>query len=725
MALLGKIREKSIFLIIVIGLALFAFVISGALGTGNSDSTSNEPIGTINGKEIPLDNFRFMVEQTERNFGLTTMQAVDNVWKQYVRNFVFEDQFEILGIGAGRDQIEQVVSSTESIINDERFINEAGFFDFGLFTDFIVQMKNSNPQAYESWKQQELSIISSAKENIYFDLIKSSVAVTPKDAEIFHHLENDNIDIEYVKYPYSHISDTIFNISDQDIENYIDKNQDKYSRNESRSIEYVSFFENATKKDIKDIRESLINLTEDKYEYNDVSKLTDTIFGFYNTRYLNDFINRYSDEEFDSIYLTKGKLPSDYAEILFNLKSGESFGPYKDINSFKISKLIDKKKNGSIRASHILISHNESNRKPPNVNRTKEEAKRVANNLYRQILRNKSKFESLAEQFSDGPSKSLGGDLGFFTEKQIEPAFFTFAKKNRIGKVGLVETSFGFHIIKIVDKQDMVLLASLTKNIVPSEKTSNEVFKNATQFEMNSLNDNFQNAAQESNYNVRFVPNINKLDENLPGLPSQRRVIQWIFDDSREVGEIKKFDLSFGGYVVVKLKNINYEGVADIDEVREEITRELINKKKANLIINENSNLTTLEEFAGKHKLEIITANAINQKSGTIVGSGEEPLIVGKAFGLEELEISKLLIGKSGVYKLKIIKKSIAEDLPDYSNLALKLESEERKNLPSLIISALENTAEIKDNRSIFYWFINYNFIFENGMTVLNPFLEK
>ena len=126
-----------------------------------------------------------MVEQTERNFGLTTMQAVDNVWKQYVRNFVFENQFEILGIDAGRDQIEQVVSSTESIINDERFTNEAGFFDFGYFTDFIVQMKNTNPQAYESWKQQELSIISSAKENIYFDLIKSSIAVTPKDAEIF------------------------------------------------------------------------------------------------------------------------------------------------------------------------------------------------------------------------------------------------------------------------------------------------------------------------------------------------------------------------------------------------------------------------------------------------------------------------------------------------------------------------------------------------------------
>ena len=687
----------------MIGLALFAFVISGALGTGSSNSTSNEPIGVINGKEIPLENFRFMVEQTERNFGLTTMQAVNNVWKQYIRNFVFEDQFEILGIDAGRDQIEQVVSSTESIINDERFINEAGFFDFGLFTDFIVQMKNTNPQAYESWKQQELSIISSAKENIYFDLIKSSLAVTSKDAEIFYHLENDNIDLEYVKFPYSKIPDTIFKLSDQDIKKYIDKNQNKYKRDESRSIEYVSFFENATEEDIKDIRESLLNLTEDRLEYNNVSKLTDTIVGFYNTKYLSDFVNRYSDEEFDSIYLTKGKLPSDYAEILFNLKIGESFGPYKDINSFKISKLIDKKKNASIRASHILISHNESNAKPPNINRTKDEAKKLANKLFRQIIRNKSKFESLAEEFSDGPSKSLGGDLGFFTQDQIEPEFFRFAENNRIGKIGLVETSFGFHVIKIVDKEDLVLIANLTKKIVPSEQTSNEVFKNATQFEMNSLNNNFETAAQKSGYKIRLVPNINKLDENLPGLPSQRRIVQWAFDDTRELGEIKRFDLSFGGYVIVKLKNINDKGVRDLNEVREEITREILNNKKANLIVKENSNFNTLEEFAAKNKLEIITANAINQKSGTIVGSGEEPFIVGKAFGLDESEISELLIGNSGVFKLKISKKSYAEDLPDYLELASKLETEERKNLSNLIISALENIAEIKDNRSTFY----------------------
>ena len=154
---------------------------------------------------------------------------------------------------------------------------------------------------------------------------------------------------------------------------------------------------------------------------------------------------------------------------------------------------------------------------------------------------------------------------------------------------------------------------------------------------------------------------------------------------------------------MVKINEIKDKGVLDIDDVRKEITYEILNKKKAELIINDNSNLLSLEEFAAKNELEVITANAINQKSGTIVGSGEEPYIVGKAFGLDEFKTSKLLIGNSGIFMLKVTKKTIAEDLSDYSQLASKLQSEERENLPSLIISALENTAEIQDNRSIYY----------------------
>ena len=70
----------------MIGLALFAFVISGAFGTGQGDTGPTDPIGIINEEEIPLDNFRLLVEQTQRTYGYSSLQAVNVVWNQYLRH---------------------------------------------------------------------------------------------------------------------------------------------------------------------------------------------------------------------------------------------------------------------------------------------------------------------------------------------------------------------------------------------------------------------------------------------------------------------------------------------------------------------------------------------------------------------------------------------------------------------------------------------------------------
>ena len=128
MAVLGKIREKSIFLIIVIGLALFGFIISGAIGNDFGNIGPNEPIGKVDGEEVFLNNYRNLVEQDQKVYGSSTIESVNKVWEQYIQSLVLKSQIDILEIDAGRNQIEQVVSSDQNLTQDSRFINEAGFF---------------------------------------------------------------------------------------------------------------------------------------------------------------------------------------------------------------------------------------------------------------------------------------------------------------------------------------------------------------------------------------------------------------------------------------------------------------------------------------------------------------------------------------------------------------------------------------------------------------------
>ena len=130
MAVLGKIRQRSIFLIIVIGMALFAFVISGVFDGISSNTGPTDPIAVVNDEEIDVTFFRQMVEQTEKTYNYSTLQSVNLVWNQALRNTIFDQEFKKLGIDAGKDQLEQIISSDEAVINNPNFQNEAGFFDF-------------------------------------------------------------------------------------------------------------------------------------------------------------------------------------------------------------------------------------------------------------------------------------------------------------------------------------------------------------------------------------------------------------------------------------------------------------------------------------------------------------------------------------------------------------------------------------------------------------------
>ena len=625
MAVLGQIRQRSFFLIVVIGMALFAFVISGVFD-GNSSSAPTDPIAVVNEEEVELTLFRQMVEQAERNYNFSTMQAVNSVWDEMIRLTIFKQEFDRLGIDAGKEQIEMILSKDERIIQDPRFQNESGFFDFGIFTNFVNSLRLENPQAYQNWRSQEESIVALAKENIYYDLIKSSSGFTELEGEDAYHLENDRVNINFISIPFSEVPDSLFKISDSDIRRYVNQNKEKFELEPSRKVNYVVFPDLATDEDKSRIRADLEKLKELRVEYNDVSKLADTIQGLKTTQNITEFVEQYSEVPFDSIYLSKGALANDYADILFELKKDDVFGPYQDGEQFKISRFIDRKNGGSIRASHILVSFQGASRANPQIARSKEEAEKMANKYYREARRNPDKFAELATKYSDGPSSNMGGDLGFFQEGTMTEKFFDFCNKSRVGRIGIVETEFGFHIIKVTNKEDVVLIADVVKQIVPSEESSNAVFQKTTQFEMESINLNdFPATSQKYGYEIKEVDQVNILDENLPSMQRQRNVVQWLFSDETKIKDIKRFSLTTGGYVVAQLVDVIPEGSININAIKEEVSQEIIKKSKADYLLETYKSYSSLDSLSVLLGKEIETATAVTQKNNVLPGVGSEP----------------------------------------------------------------------------------------------------
>ena len=703
MAVLGQIRQRSFFLIVVIGMALFAFVISGVFD-GNSSSAPTDPIAVVNEEEVELTLFRQMVEQAERSYNFSTMQAVNSVWDQMIRLTIFKQEFDRLGIDAGKEQIEMILSKDERIVQDPRFQNESGFFDFGIFTNFINSLRLENPQAYQNWRSQEESIVAQAKENIYYDLIKSSSGFTELEGENAYHLENDRVNINFISIPFSEVPDSLFKISDSDIRKYVNQNKEKFELEASRKVNYVVFPDLATDEDKSRIRADLEKLKELRVEYNDVSKLTDTIQGLKIAQNITEFVEQYSEVPFDSIYLSKGALANDYADILFELKKDDVFGPYQDGEQFKISRFIDRKNGGSIRASHILVSFQGASRANPQIARSKEEAEKIANKYYREARRNPDDFAELAIKYSDGPSSSMGGDLGFFQEGTMTEKFFDFCNKSRVGRIGIVETEFGFHIIKVTNKEDVVLIADVVKQIVPSEETSNAVFQKTTQFEMESINlKDFPATSQKYGYEIKEVDQVNILDENLPSMQRQRNVVQWLFSDETKIKDIKRFSLTTGGYVVAQLVDVIPEGSININAIKEEVIQEIIKKSKADYLLETYKSYSSLDSLSVALGKEIETATAVTQKNNVLPGVGSEPYVIGAAFAMKLNQPSALIKGNNGVYMIEVSSREISKNLESYQAYANILKTEENNRISSVIYNALKSTATIEDNRPVYY----------------------
>ena len=702
MAVLGNLRKNSFVLIAVIGMALFAFVIAGVFD--GSGFQSQEPIGIVNGEELSVTDFRNQIDILKKSYNFNDLQALTTAWDETVRSKLLSQQIDELGIGSSRDHLEFFLSQSPSFNSDERFLNDAGIFDVNKFSNFIAELKELNPQSYSQWSLQEEQFNKQIKFNSYFNLVSSGFNSTFFEGKNQYLKSNDIADISFVKIPYSTVNDSLISVSSSEIKNYIKDNPADFDQKSIRSFDYIIFNESPSAKDETDLRNKINSLLNEREEYNQISKLNEVIPGFMTTPNLDFFLSENSDVPYDSIYRPKGYFSSSHAQMIFNLENNNTYGPYVDEDFLKISKMLDKKTNGNVRASHILIAYNGSQGSNPQITRTKNEAKNEANRILKLARSNPDNFSSYALDFSDGPSKSNGGDLGFFQEGNMVKPFNDFVFDNRIGRIGLVETAFGFHIIKIVAKEDVVLVGTLALKNVPSDRTSDSIFNIASKFEIELSNiGDFNQTAESFDFEVKSLNNIGELDHDLPNMENQRRLVQWLFNEETEIDDFKRFDLSRGGYVIAKLTDKAEEGLMKPKLASITVLPILKNKKKAKIIINNNKKFKNLEDLASNNNLEILNVSALNQLTPIVAQAGFEPKVIGKAFGLEINSISDLFEGETGVYMIKLNNLKSASELESYTPFENQLTSKFRSNIDFNIIQSLKKSAEISDNRNDYY----------------------
>mgnify|MGYP001358601370 FL=1 len=702
MAVLGNLRKNSFVLIAVIGMALFAFVIAGVFD--GSGFQSQEPIGIVNGEELSVTDFRNQIDVLKKSYNFNDLQALTTAWDETVRSKLLSQQIDELGIGSSRDHLEFFLSQSPSFNSDERFLNDAGIFDVNKFSNFIAELKEINPQSYSQWSSQEEQFNKQIKFNSYFNLVTSGFNSTFFEGKNQYLKSNNIADISFVKIPYSTVNDSLISVSSSEIRSYIKDNPADFDQKSVRSFDYVIFNESPSVKDETDLRNKINSLLNEREEYNQVSKLNEVIPGFLTTSNLDFFLSENSDVPYDSIYRPKGYFSSSHAQMIFNLENNNTYGPYVDGDFLKISKMLDKKRNGNVRASHILIAYNGSQGSNPQITRTKNEAKNEANRILKLARSNPDNFSSYAIDFSDGPSKSNGGDLGFFQEGNMVKPFNDFVFNNRVGRIGLVETDFGYHVIKIVAKEDVVLVGTLALKNIPSERTSDSIFNIASKFEIELSNiGDFNQTAESFDFEVKSLNNIGVLDHDLPNMENQRRLVQWLFNEETEIDDFKRFDLSRGGYVIAKLTDKAEEGLMKPELASITVLPILKNKKKAKIIISDNKKFKNLEDLASNNNLEILNVSALNQVTPIVAQAGFEPKVIGKAFGLEINSISDLFEGETGVYMIKLNSIKSADELESYTPFENQLTNKFRSNIDFSIVQSLKKSADISDNRNDYY----------------------
>lgn len=716
MATLQKIRNKGPLLMIVVGLALFAFIAEEFFRSIQSaTSESKQRVGEVYGKSLSVHEFQNLVDEYSQvvkfTSGMTSLndeqltQVRDQVWNTYVNNRLIEHEAEKLGLTVTDEEVQEIINTGASqMLAQTPFRNEqTGRFDANLLKNFLTEyesMKNNATQMpaeyveyyeslYKYWQFIEKSIRLEALGNKYQTLLAKSILSNPVAAKTSFENRINESDILLAAVPYSSIADSLVEVKESDLKAKYDEMKEAFKQTEeSRAIKYIRVQVNASAADHEALKKEMEEYAQQLASGENIAKVV---------RQSGSLVN------YSELPLRKRAIPGDIALQIDTMAVGTQKGPYYNAGdrSLNIVKLLGKvSAPDSVEYRQIQV-----------MGADMEVIKKTADSIMT-ALNAGTPFDSIAKKYGQTGAKMWltsanyeGADINADNMKYIKAIL-----NGETGKVQNVALSQANIILQVTNKRAMTTkydIAIIKRGVEFSRDTYAKAYNDFSQFlAANTTLKEIEKNAPQAGYLVLSNDNLFSYEHNVAGVNNTREALRWIFNEDTDINSISPLYECGNNdqMLVVVLTGIHKAGYRSQEEMKDFLQAEVIKDKKAEKIKAATANWKNISDAKQYATAVVDTVKHVNFSNAAFISStgSSEPVLSAAVSKAGQNQFVNGIQGNAGVYAFQVIGKNKRAETFNEATEEAQLNNTNMRAI-SRFVAELYEKAEVKDNRYLFF----------------------